>query len=190
MKWVHFCSIFALLAEKTWLQQKLYRKERQNCLFRVKSNFSQNVVSLKNLQIFDQFLLWADKTSFFCGIFSAELSKVPCLMSTKHSELKSVHWIIYNFVQIFPKFGPKKSRLQQKSFAMAVKFAFFVSIKYFQVRSIGKMITNLSIFLGFEQKKFRSLANFFPYTCQYCLSPVQQTFRGKYILVKCITFCP
>ena len=49
---VYFCSFFALLAEKTWLQQKLYRKERQNCLFRVKSNFSQNIVSLEKLTIF------------------------------------------------------------------------------------------------------------------------------------------
>ena len=130
------------------------------------------------------------KLRFFFEITAAELSKLHCLMSTKHSEEKSVHWKIYNVVQTFPHFDPKKPRIQQKCFGMAVKIAFFVSIKYFQVKSIDKMNTNLSIFLGFEQKKFRSLANLFRHTCQNCFSTVQQTLRGKIILVKSIHFCP
>ena len=50
------------------------------------------------------------------------------------------------------------------------------------------MNTNLLSFLGFEQKISRRLANVFRHTCQNCFSLVEQTFRGKNILVKNYTY--
>ena len=81
-----FVQFLQFEQEKFWQQQKLYPKERQNCLFRVQRNFSQIIVSLKNLQFVDQILLWADKTSFLCKIIAAELWKLHFLVSTKHSD--------------------------------------------------------------------------------------------------------
>ena len=92
--------------------------------------------------------------------------------------------------QLFPHFEPKKSRLQPKCFGGSVKIAFFVSSKYFREKSIGKMNTNFSSFVGFEQKLSWSLANLFRHTCQNCFSPVQRTFGGKIILVRSRHFCP
>ena len=109
-------------------------------------------------------------------------------MSTKHSEETLVHWKNYNFVHFFPHFDQKKSRIQQNCFGRSVKTAFLVSSEYLQVKSFDKMNTNMLSFLGFEQKYSRSLANVIRHTCQTCFSPVQQTFRGKVILVKRYTF--
>ena len=151
---------------------------------------AKKLLPLNHLQFFDQFLTLSQKISFFNETISAEFWKLLCLMSTKHSEEISVHWKNYEFVHFFPHFDQTKSRIQQICFGRAVKIAFLVSSEYLHVKSNERMNTNLLSFLGFGQKMSRSLANLIRHTCQTCFSPIQQTFRGKIILVRSIQFCP
>ena len=135
-----------------------------------------------------------------------------CLEPIKlHSSAKSLQQNCENCIAWCPRYTPmknsftekitilfktfrilaqKQSRIKQNGFGSFIKNALSVSSKYFQVKSIGKMNTNLSIFVGFEQKLSRSLANLFRHTCQNCFSTVQQTFREKINLTKSIHFCP
>ena len=153
LKCVHFCSFLALWTEKIGLQQKLYRKGRTKLPFPCPEElFGKHSFPWRTYNFLINFCFEPIKFRLFCGIIAADLSKLHYLVSTKHSDEKKIHWKSYNFVSDFPHFEPKKSRIQQKCFGGSVKIAFFVPSKYFREKSIGKMNTNFSSFVGFERK--------------------------------------
>ena len=102
-----FVQFLQFLAEKTGLQQKLYRKELQNCSFLVEGNFSQNVVSFEKPTNFRSISALSQQNFVFLRIRCSRVVKIALfdVNETLREKIGSLNnlQLRSNFSEIWPK---------------------------------------------------------------------------------------
>ena len=185
------CSIFAIFSRKNWTAAEIISEGASKLLLPCRGQlFPKDSFIWRKYSFSINFCFQPIKLRFSAKSFQQICQKclVWCQRNTPRKN-RFTEKLTFSF-KIFRFLTQKKPRLQQKSFGMAVKVAFFVSIKYFHVKSIDKINTNLSIIVRLEQKLFSSLATYSGILVNAAFLLSSKHFEEKLSLWKRIHFCP